>query len=54
LSELRPLLEAAPEKTLNIRKEGLQLRNIKVLASANPQSLRLGGKAPWLTVTMLK
>jgi hypothetical protein len=54
LSELKPLLEAAPEKTLNIRKAGLQLRNIKVLATANPHLLRLGGKNPWPTVTMLK
>jgi hypothetical protein len=54
LSELKVLLEAAPEKTLNIRREGLQLRNIKVLAGANPHLLALGGSGPWPTVTMLK
>ena len=54
LQELKALLAAAPDKTLNIRKEGLELRNIKVLASANPHLLRLGGKGPWPTVTLLK
>jgi hypothetical protein len=54
LSELKELLAVAPEKTLNIRKAGLQLRNIKVLAGANPHLLKLGGKNPWPTVTMLK
>src|ERR1700761_8786074 len=32
LQELKELLAGAPGKTLNIRKEGLELRNIKVLA----------------------
>jgi len=54
LSELKVLIEAAPEKTVNIRKEGLQLRNIKVLATANPSLLKLGGSGPWPTVTILK
>jgi hypothetical protein len=54
LSELKVLLEAAPEKTLNVRKAGLQLRNVKILADANPHLLKLGGKSPWPTVTMLK
>lgn len=54
LSELKELLADAPNKTLNIRKEGLELRNIKVLATANPGLLRLGGKGPWPTVTLLK
>src|SRR5438874_2350725 len=31
LQELKELLANAPEKTLNIRKEGLEARNIKVL-----------------------
>jgi hypothetical protein len=54
LQELKELLAAAPQKTLNIRKENLELRNIKVLASANPQLLKLGGKGAWPTVTLLK
>jgi hypothetical protein len=54
LQELKELLVAAPEKTLHIRKEGRDLRNIKVLAAANPGLLKLGGKGPWPTVTLLK
>jgi hypothetical protein len=54
LQELKELLAAAPDKTLNIRKEGLELANIKTLATANPHLLRLGGKGAWPTVTMLK
>ena len=54
LQELKELLAAAPNKTLNIRKENLELRNIKVLANANPQLLKLGGKGAWPTVTLLK
>ena len=54
LQELKELLAEAPNKTLNIRKEGLELRNIKVLAGANPQLLKLGGKGAWPTVTLLK
>jgi septal ring factor EnvC (AmiA/AmiB activator) len=54
LSELKELLAEAPDKTLNIRKENLELRNIKVLATANPGLLKLGGKGAWPTVTLLK
>jgi len=54
LQELKELLARSPDKTVNIRKEGLELRNIKVLATANPSLLRLGGKGPWPTVTLLK
>jgi hypothetical protein len=54
LQELKELLAAAPDKTLNIRKEGLELRNIKVLAAANPQLLKVAGKGAWPTVTLLK
>jgi chromosome segregation ATPase len=54
LQELKEMLAAAPEKTLGIRKEGLDLRNIKILAEANPHLLKLGGKGPWPTVTLLR
>jgi hypothetical protein len=54
LQELKELLAAAPGKTVNIRKEGLELRNIKVLSNANPHLLKLGGKGAWPTVTLLK
>src|SRR4051812_32860517 len=54
LQELKELLAQAPEKTLNIRKDNLDLANIKTLANANPHLLRLGGKGAWPTVTLLK
>jgi hypothetical protein len=54
LQDLKELLAKAPDKTLSIRKENLDLRNIKVLAQANPHLLKLGGNGPWPTVTLLK
>lgn len=54
LQELKEELATAPNKTLNIRKANLQLRNIKVLAEANPGLLKMGGKGAWPTVTLLK
>lgn len=54
LQELKEMLTNAPDKTLSIRKENLDLRNIKVLAQANPHLLKLGGNGPWPTVTLLK
>jgi hypothetical protein len=40
LSELKVLLETAPEKTLNVRKAGLQLRNIKNFAEPRVRKRR--------------
>lgn len=54
LQELKELLDRAPDKTLNTRKEGLDLANIKTLVAGNPELLKLGGKSPWPTVTLLK
>ncbi len=54
LAELRELLLAAPNQTLNIRRANLDFLNIKTLAYTNPSQLRLGGKAPWPTVTLVK
>ena len=54
LQELKAIIAAEPEKTLNIRKSGYDLNNIKTLANANPQLLQLGGKGPWPTVKLLK
>lgn len=54
LQDLKAIIAAAPEKTLNIRKDGYDLRNIKTLAHANPQLLQLGGKGAWPTVKLLK
>ena len=54
LQELKELLAKAPEKTLSIRKEGLDLANIKTLTEANPTLLKLGGKGAWPTLTLLK
>jgi chromosome segregation ATPase len=54
LQELKAILASLPQQTLNLRKEGYDSRNIKVLARANPGLLRLGGNGPWPTVTLLK
>jgi len=54
LDELKELLANAPDKTLSIRKEGLDLASIKTLAAANPQLLKMGGKGPWPTVMLGK
>jgi flagellar hook-associated protein FlgK len=54
LQDLKELLARAPGKTISIRQEGLDLKNIKTLASANPHLLEMGGKGPWPTVTLLK
>ena len=54
LQELKEIIAAAPEKTLNIRKGGYDLQNIKTLAKVNPALLQLGGKGAWPTVKLLK
>ncbi len=54
LQELKTIIAAEPEKILNIRKGGYDLRNIKILAQANPQLLQLGGKGAWPTVKLMK
>ena len=54
LQELKEIIAAAPEKTLNIRKGGFDLQNIKTLARVNPQLLQLGGKGAWPTVKWLR
>lgn len=54
LQELKEIIAAAPEKTLNIRKGGYDLQNIRTLAKVNPTLLQLGGKGPWPTVKLLK
>ena len=54
LQELKELLAKAPEKSLNIRKAELDLANIKSLAKANPQLLKMSAKGPWPIVTLLK
>ena len=54
LQELKEILAAAPGKTIGIRADGYDLQNIKTLANANPQLLKLGGKGAWPTVTLLK
>ena len=53
LQQLKEELAAAPNKTLNIRKANLELRNIKNLARVNPGLLKMGGSGPWPTVTLL-
>ena len=54
LQELKEIIAAAPEKTLNIRGGGYDLQNIKTLAKVNPALLQLGGKGAWPTVKLLK
>ncbi len=54
LQDLKELLATAPDKTLSIRKEGLDLANIKTLVQANPALLKLGGKGAWPSLTLLK
>ena len=54
LQELKEIIAAAPDRILNIRGGGYDLRNIKTLAKANPQLLQLGGKGAWPTVKLLK
>jgi hypothetical protein len=54
LSELIAELEAAPERTLNIRKAHLDVKSVKALAKANPQRLEIGGKGKWPTVTLVE
>jgi len=54
LQELKALLAEAPNKTISLRKEGYDVRNVKVMAQANPGLFAMGGKGPWPTVTLLK
>jgi hypothetical protein len=54
LQQLKEELAAAPNKTLDIRKSNLELRNIKNLVRVNPALLKLGGKGAWPTVSLLK
>jgi hypothetical protein len=53
LQELKEILSRQPAKTLNIRGEGYDTPNIKVLADANPHLLRYE-KGTWPKVTLLK
>ena len=52
--ELKDLLLAAPDRSISVRKAGLDSTNVRTLANLNPRELRLGGKGPWPTVTLIK
>ena len=54
LQELKSILAQATGKTLNIRGEGYEAKNIRTLAKANPSLLQMGGKGAWPTVTLTK
>ena len=54
LQELKSTLARAEGKTLNIRGEGYDTKNIRTLAKANPSLLQMGGKGAWPTVTLTK
>lgn len=51
---LKTMLREFPGRTMNIRKERYDARQIKSLATAHPESLTIGGKGPWPTVTLVK
>jgi hypothetical protein len=53
LSELKGLLAAAPGRTLNVRKAGIDPKAVRTLAKANPGELRMGGRGPWPEVTLV-
>jgi hypothetical protein len=53
LQELKAILDRLPDKTLNIRQEGYESRNIKVLAGANPH-LFAYEKGTWPKVKYLR
>jgi hypothetical protein len=51
--ELKQMLESAPGRTINVRKLKLDFGAIKEFAKAHPNTLKLGGKGPWPTVTLV-
>jgi hypothetical protein len=51
--ELKERLEAAPNRTLNIRRMGLDTTNVRTLANLHPKELELGGKGAWPTVFLV-
>jgi hypothetical protein len=53
LQELKSILDALPDKTLNIRGEGYDTPNIKILAAANPH-LFAYEKGAWPKVRYLR
>jgi len=53
LQELKSILDARPDKTLNIRGEGYESRNIRILAEANPH-LFAYQSGPWPRVKYLR
>jgi hypothetical protein len=53
LQELKMILDGLPDKTLNIRQEGFESRNIKILAEANPH-LFAYYKGTWPKVKYLR
>ncbi len=50
---LKTMLRRVPSKTINIRKEGFDTKQVRSLAAAYPQSLTIEGNGPWPTVTLL-
>lgn len=54
LAELLVELEAAPGRTLNLRKANLDVKSTKALAKDHPHLLQLGGKSGWPTVMLMK
>lgn len=52
--ELKHLLGSAPNKKLNLRKAGLDVKAVKALAEASAGVLKIGGKGAWPDVTLIK
>ena len=51
--ELKQMLESAPGRTINVRKLKLDFAAIKGYAKSHPNTLKLAGKGPWPTVTLV-
>jgi hypothetical protein len=54
LQALKTRLSEAPNKTISLRKESYDVRNVRIMAEANPHLLKMGGKGAWPEVTLLK
>lgn len=50
---LKTMLKDFPGKTMNLRKEGYDSKQVKSLAMAYPESLKFSSKGPWPTITLI-
>jgi hypothetical protein len=54
IEEIVAALAKSDSKTLQLRHFKWKTAHVRILAAENPGILRLGGKRPWPTVTLLK